>query len=53
MSTQPSNSMPPISPSGAAPAQPRFGRMDLGMDRVAEGIKRSVGWLLGQQHEDG
>ena len=53
MSTQPSNPKPPISPSGAAPAQPRFGRMDLGMDRVAEGIKRSVGWLLGQQHEDG
>ena len=53
MSTQPSNPKPPISPSGAAPAQPRFGRMDLGMDRVVEGINRSVGWLLGQQHEDG
>jgi squalene-hopene/tetraprenyl-beta-curcumene cyclase len=35
------------------PAQPRFGRLDLAMDRVRDGIQRSVGWLLGQQHEDG
>ena len=27
--------------------------MDLEMDRVVDGIKRSVAWLLGQQHEDG
>ena len=35
------------------PAQPRFGRLDLAMDRVRAGIERSMGWLLGQQHEDG
>ena len=34
-------------------AQPRFGRLDLAMDRVRDGIQRSVDWLLGQQHEDG
>src|SRR5882757_2875099 len=33
--------------------QPRFGRMDLGLDRVLNGIKRSTDWLLGQQHADG
>jgi squalene-hopene/tetraprenyl-beta-curcumene cyclase len=27
--------------------------MDLGMEHVAEGIRRSVEWLLGQQHEQG
>ena len=27
--------------------------MDLAMDRVVDGINRSVSWLLGQQHEDG
>jgi len=50
MSTQPNN---PAQNSGVAPAQPRFGRMDLAMDRVVDGINRSVSWLLGQQHEDG
>ena len=35
------------------PAQPRFGRLDLAMDRVRDGIRRSMDWLLGQQHEDG
>ena len=35
------------------PAQPRFGRLDLAMDRVRDGIRRSVDWLLGQQDEDG
>ena len=35
------------------PAQPRFGRLDLAMDRVRDGIQRSMDWLLGQQHEDG
>ncbi len=38
-------------PSNAA--QPRFGRMDLGMDVVSDGIDRSVAWLLGQQDEQG
>jgi squalene-hopene/tetraprenyl-beta-curcumene cyclase len=35
------------------PVQPRFGRMDLGLDRVVDGISRAKDWLLGQQHEDG
>ncbi len=35
------------------PAQPRFGRMDLGLEHVAEGIERSKDWLLGLQHPDG
>ena len=35
------------------PAQPRFGRMDLGLDQVLEGIERAKDWLLGQQHPDG
>jgi len=35
------------------PAQPRFGRLDLGLDRVIDGIDRAKSWLLGQQHEDG
>jgi squalene-hopene/tetraprenyl-beta-curcumene cyclase len=34
-------------------AQPRFGRLDLGLDRVIDGIERAKSWLLGQQHEDG
>src|SRR6202046_2970456 len=51
MSTFPSN---PQQTTGASQAaQPRFGRMDLAMDHVVAGIKRSVDWLLGQQHEDG
>ena len=33
--------------------QPRFGRMDLSLDRVKEGVGRAREWLLGQQHEDG
>ncbi len=33
--------------------QPRFGRMDLGLDVVAKGISRAADWLLGKQHEDG
>jgi squalene-hopene/tetraprenyl-beta-curcumene cyclase len=35
------------------PAQPRFGRMDLGLEHVVEGIERSKDWLLGLQHPDG
>ncbi|MFC6644481.1 squalene--hopene cyclase [Granulicella cerasi] len=33
--------------------QPKFGRLDLGLDKVEDGIRRSAEWLLGQQHEDG
>jgi squalene-hopene/tetraprenyl-beta-curcumene cyclase len=42
-------------PQGApvATAQPRYGRMDIGLDVVANGIKRSVDWLLGQQSPEG
>ena len=41
----------PLNPQGTK--QPRFGRLDLAMDRVSEGIASSVQWLLGQQHEQG
>ena len=34
-------------------AQPRFGRMDLGLQHIADGIERAKEWLLGQQHPDG
>ena len=34
-------------------AQPRFGRIDLGLDRIADGIARARAWLLDQQHPDG
>jgi squalene-hopene/tetraprenyl-beta-curcumene cyclase len=42
-------------PKGApdAPVQPRFGRLDVGLEQVAEGIRRSTEWLLGLQHPDG
>ena len=33
--------------------QPRFGRIDLGLEHVAAGIERAKEWLLGQQHADG
>jgi len=35
------------------PMQPRFGRLDLGLDHVVDGIRRAKDWLLGQQHPDG
>ncbi len=37
----------------ARPVQPRFGRLDLGLDRVADGLERARDWLLGQQDEEG
>jgi squalene-hopene/tetraprenyl-beta-curcumene cyclase len=41
-------------PKSAKPsAQPRFGRIDLGLERIADGIARARNWLLGQQHPDG
>ncbi len=33
--------------------QPRFGRLDLGLDRVADGLERAKDWLLGQQDDEG
>ncbi|ADW68645.1 squalene--hopene cyclase [Granulicella tundricola] len=41
----------PINPE--ATKQPRFGRIDLGLEVIANGIKRSAEWLLGLQHPDG
>jgi squalene-hopene/tetraprenyl-beta-curcumene cyclase len=35
------------------PAQPRFGRLDLGLDRVADGLERAKNWLFSQQDEEG
>jgi squalene-hopene/tetraprenyl-beta-curcumene cyclase len=40
----------------AAPAkrvQPRYGRMDIGLGEVSEGIAHAADWLLGLQHPDG
>ncbi|WP_348269026.1 squalene--hopene cyclase [Edaphobacter paludis] len=34
-------------------AQPRFGRMDLGLEYVADGIARAKEWLLDQQDPEG
>ncbi|MBS1822216.1 MAG: squalene--hopene cyclase [Acidobacteria bacterium] len=34
-------------------AQPRFGRIDLGLDQVVDGIQRAKDWLFGQQHSEG
>lgn len=43
------------SPAGlqGAAAQPRFGRIDVGLDRVRASIRGAADWLLGQQHADG
>jgi squalene-hopene/tetraprenyl-beta-curcumene cyclase len=35
------------------PIQPRFGRLDLGLDQVVDGIQRAKDWLFGQQHQEG
>src|ERR1700730_18142540 len=35
------------------PAQPRFGRIDLGLEHVVGGIERAKSWLLSLQHSDG
>src|SRR5215467_15637136 len=40
-------------PKTTQAAQPRFGRLDLGLDQVVDGIRRAKDWLLTQQHEDG
>jgi squalene-hopene/tetraprenyl-beta-curcumene cyclase len=39
--------------ASAQPAQPRYGRMDLGLEQVSAGIGRATEWLLGLQHPDG
>ncbi len=43
----------PVNPQRAKPAQPRYGRMDLAVEHVVDGINRAKDWLLAQQHEDG
>src|SRR6266481_5790226 len=45
---------PKLAPSAAGQAvQPRFGRIDLGLDAVRAGIRKSTDWLLSLQHPDG
>jgi squalene-hopene/tetraprenyl-beta-curcumene cyclase len=45
--------MSKASGNSQTPAQPRFGRLDLGLDQVADSIRCAKDWLLGQQHPDG
>ncbi len=40
-----------LNPQGTK--QPRFGRLDLGMDQVKRAIGKSIEWMFQQQHEDG
>jgi squalene-hopene/tetraprenyl-beta-curcumene cyclase len=35
------------------PVQPRFGRMDVSLERITEGVSRAKDWLFGQQHPEG
>jgi squalene-hopene/tetraprenyl-beta-curcumene cyclase len=35
------------------PAQPRYGRMDLALEHVVDGITRAKNWLLGHQQPEG
>jgi squalene-hopene/tetraprenyl-beta-curcumene cyclase len=44
---------PAATTASASPAQPRFGRIDLGLDRVRAAVTTAKDWLLGQQHADG
>nr|WP_245536070.1 squalene--hopene cyclase [Terriglobus roseus] len=44
---------PAATTASASPAQPRFGRLDLGLDRVRAAVSTAKEWLLGQQHADG
>ncbi|HEY0309282.1 MAG TPA: squalene--hopene cyclase [Acidobacteriaceae bacterium] len=39
--------------SAGTPAQPRYGRMDLGLDAVRASITKAADWLMGQQHPEG
>src|SRR6201996_6064121 len=39
--------------ASTGPAQPRFGRIDLGLDKVRAAVGAAKDWLLGQQHADG
>ena len=39
--------------TGQFAAQPRFGRLDLGLDQVSDGIRRAKDWLFGEQQAEG
>ncbi len=47
------SSINPNPKTASQTAQPRFGRMDLGLEHVADGIARAKEWLLGQQDPEG
>jgi squalene-hopene/tetraprenyl-beta-curcumene cyclase len=47
------SSINPNPKTASQTAQPRFGRMDLGLEYVADGIARAKEWLLGQQDPEG
>ncbi|MHB1699271.1 MAG: squalene--hopene cyclase [Acidobacteriaceae bacterium] len=40
-------------PGSFAPQRPRFGRIDVALDQVRLGIKRSREWLIGEQKAEG
>ena len=43
----------PSAHTQAGAVQPRFGRIDLGLDQVRAAAKKAADWLLGHQHPDG
>jgi squalene-hopene/tetraprenyl-beta-curcumene cyclase len=53
MSISPINPRTAPKPAPKTASQPRFGRLDLGLDHVVAGIEKAKNWLLGQQHPDG
>jgi squalene-hopene/tetraprenyl-beta-curcumene cyclase len=53
MSTSPINPRAVPQPASKTASQPRFGRLDLGLDHVVAGIEKAKNWLLGLQHPDG
>lgn len=44
---------PSMPEAGKSMSQPRFGRMDVALETVRDGMRRASQWLLGQQHPDG
>jgi squalene-hopene/tetraprenyl-beta-curcumene cyclase len=53
MSVSPINPRTVAQPAPKTASQPRFGRMDLGLDHVVAGIEKAKNWLLGLQHPEG
>jgi squalene-hopene/tetraprenyl-beta-curcumene cyclase len=41
------------SQSGRRPVQTRFGRIDIALELISDGIERATDWLLDEQHPDG